>query len=336
MVKPISLNNLSSQKLNGLFKDPSKDKAPEEVKGGFTPAELKANFKPDVVYSIPVTEEWFNLENRRLATRRTVDQEAVVSMGDSIRTHGQEQPVKCRWDETNRLQIIMGETRTHACKLIGKEVLVLITDADERICKAWALSENLQRNDMKGYDQAIKISELQTDGFTVEEIVVIANKTQALVYQILRIFKYPVIAKALEKEKITLTDARMLAVTTSSKSLEEGLQEKAVEALSAGTLRVKDLDYFADQKGNIPALVPQKGAPGGKAKGKESASKGKASKEGDPAAGKQYLQKFSSGKISFTATVHPEKTDPKEIKKVIQEAKKFIDGLERMAKNRNK
>ena len=261
MVKPISLNTLSSQKLTGLFKDPVQGDPPKEVKGGFTPAELKASFKSDVVYSIPVNEEWFNLENRRLATRRAIDPEAVQSMGESIKTHGQEQPVKCRWDETNRLQIILGETRTHACKLIGKEVLVLITDADERTCKAWALSENLQRNDMKGYDQALKMYELQKENFSVDEISIIANKKKALIYQTFKIFDYPKITEALEAGKITISDARLLASTTSSKSLEEGLQVKAIEALSAGTLKVSDLDYFADKKGDIP-LATAPAAPG--------------------------------------------------------------------------
>lgn len=334
MVKPISLNTLSSQKLTGLFKDPVQGDPPKEVKGGFTPAELKASFKSDVVYSIPVNEEWFNLENRRLATRRAIDPEAVQSMGESIKTHGQEQPVKCRWDETNRLQIILGETRTHACKLIGKEVLVLITDADERTCKAWALSENLQRNDMKGYDQALKMYELQKENFSVDEISIIANKKKALIYQTFKIFDYPKITEALEAGKITISDARLLASTTSSKSLEEGLQVKAIEALSAGTLKVSDLDYFADKKGDIPlATAPaapgQPGAPTDPASKSDDSSKPKTKSHTAKDDG-AYFKKFNDGKIVFKATAVPGKTQMAELKKMKQAVAGFSAALEKV------
>lgn len=223
----------------------------------------------------------------------------------------------------------MGWTRALACQVNGMTVKTQITDADARTCKAWALIENVQRNALTGWDQARKTIELLEEEYTIDEVAgFLGDVSQGHVYAIKNIFKFPLIVDALKTGQVNLSDSIHLANRTSSKGIPEDLQEKALKSFAAGTLKRKDLDYFLDKKGDLPAAVaPSTAAPGAvkkpKGKGASKSDKRKSSREGIEA----YFQRFTDGKIQFTAKAVPGKTEVKELKKIQAAAVQFAKAL---------
>ncbi len=330
MVKVKSLNDVSSEKLNGIFG--GGDGAPTEVKEINTPEELKINFRKDVIYSIPA--EWFDIEDKTFSTRSKKIQEHIDSMKESIKSQGQQEPVKARLKDGNKLQIVMGWTRVFACLELGFKVQTMVTDADERTCKVWALIENIQRNELEGYDKARKVKELLDDNFTVEEVSqFIGVSSKSYVYTLNRIFNYPVILNALKDSVINETAARVLSTTVSSKNIPEDLQKKAIEYLSAEKLKIADLEYFLDRGGELPGVS----AASPENPDLKTPSKGKKKGSSDDSGIKSYFKKFNDGKISFSARAVPGKSDIKELKKIRTEALKFVESLEKIiSKNGSK
>jgi ParB/RepB/Spo0J family partition protein len=293
-----------------------------------TLADLKAGFRKDAVYEIPVS--WFDLDDKTFATRSNIPQEEIDSMSEAIESQGQLEPTKARVDQTkDKLQIVMGWTRTYGCQKIGRTVLTMLTDADARTCKAWALAENMVRNEVSGWDQARKTIELLEEDFPIEEVgKILGDVSKGHVYAIKNIFKFPLIVEALKTGRIKISDAIHLANRTSSKDISDELQGKAILAFEAGTLKRSDLDYFLDRKGEMPAgpTSSAENPTGPKEKGTAKPKKGKTEK--DEAA--LYFQKFTDGKILFNAKAVPGKTDIKELKKIRAAVIQFTQALEKI------
>jgi ParB family chromosome partitioning protein len=95
--------------------------------------------------------------------RRVFDQARLKELADSIRDRGQLEPILVRSmsGEDGLFQLIIGERRLRAHKLIGKETikaLVKQVDSDEARCMT--LVENLQREDLLPTEEARSLSEL--------------------------------------------------------------------------------------------------------------------------------------------------------------------------------
>jgi ParB/RepB/Spo0J family partition protein len=333
MVKARSLSASTSAKLKEVFPDPPAGAAPLEVVKPMTMAELKAGFRKDAVYEIPVS--WFDLDDKLFMTRTVISDEIIDSMASSIQDKGQLEPIKARVDLTkDKLQIVMGWTRTFGCQKIGRTVQTMLTDADIRTCKAWALIENVQRNDLTGWDQARKTIELLEEDYTIEEVgQFLGDVSKGHIYNIKNIFKFPLIVEALKSSRVNLSDAIHLAKITSSKEISEDLQSKSILGFEAGTLKRADLDYFIDRKGEVPAAAVATSpavVPGGK---KEKKKKGSTKVERRKAPREEagtYFQKFSDGKILFNARAVPGKTDVKELKKIRAAVLQFTQALEKI------
>lgn len=337
MVKARSLSSSTSEQLKKVFSDPLPGGTPLPVVTPITIADIKAGFRKDAVYEIPAS--WFDLDDKTFSTRSEILQENIDSMALSIEDKGQLEPIKARVDQAkDKLQIVMGWTRAYGCQKIGKTVQTLLTDADVRTCKAWALIENVQRKDITGWDQARKTLELLEEGYAIEEVGhFLGDVSQGHVYAIKKIFDFPLIVEALKTGKIELSNAIHLSKIVSSKEVAEDLQTKAILAFEAGTLKRADLEYFIDRKGEVPVVAGSAAAtpptPGQSLSDKGKVEKGAIKPERRKSArdeAAKYFQRFSNGKIIFSAKAEPGKTDVKELKKIRAAALQFSQALEKI------
>src|SRR4051812_28313956 len=90
--------------------------------------------------------------------RRDFDPEELERLAESMRTRGQLQPIRVRWDEgQGRYVVIMGERRWRAARMAGLAELACVVqegelDPDDRL--AVQLVENALRSDLKPIEQA--------------------------------------------------------------------------------------------------------------------------------------------------------------------------------------
>lgn len=152
--------------------------------------------------------------------RRNFDHDAVARLAESIRLHGIIQPLCVRpLDEPSAgYGLIAGERRLRAAKLIGMErVPCIVSPADGKRCAELAIVENLQRENLNMFEEAIAIGELmRIHCLTQEKIAAELSCSQSYVANKLRLLK-------LTKEDMDLI-------------LEEGLTERHARTF----LRIKD------------------------------------------------------------------------------------------------
>jgi len=124
----------------------------------------------------------------------TPSEDALQEMIESIKTHGQLQPIRCRRSKPeNKLILVSGRTRYEAIQWINAErgedekmlIRVSVFDGNEADAAVEAAIENSHRNDTTPMDKARTIKYLQTiAGKSTNEIAKIMRfKTPASIYQ---------------------------------------------------------------------------------------------------------------------------------------------------------
>ncbi|MDO4544480.1 MAG: ParB/RepB/Spo0J family partition protein [Clostridia bacterium] len=124
--------------------------------------------------------------------RRSFDKEALNELMVSIAQIGLIQPLTVR-EKGNRFELIAGERRLRACKLLGmKEVPCIILYADENRSALMALIENLQRKDLHFLEEALCFQSLLSKcGLTQDELANRIGKSQSFLSNRLRLLKLP-------------------------------------------------------------------------------------------------------------------------------------------------
>lgn len=126
--------------------------------------------------------------------RQHFDSEALSQLADSIAIHGVLQPILVRpSSQAGFYQIIAGERRWRASKQAGlTEVPVIVVDADELQTAQFALIENLQREDLDAWEEAVAYSRLMRDfGLTQEEVSGKLGKSRSAIANALRLLDLP-------------------------------------------------------------------------------------------------------------------------------------------------
>lgn len=123
--------------------------------------------------------------------RKTMNQEALQELADSIRTQGIIQPIIVRSVGEYSYEIIAGERRWQAAQLAGlEEIPAVIRDISDEAAFAVALIENIQREDLNPIEEALALQKL-IDEFhlTHEEVADTIGKARATVTNLLRILQ---------------------------------------------------------------------------------------------------------------------------------------------------
>lgn len=125
--------------------------------------------------------------------RKHFDEESLLELSDSIKTHGLLQPIIVRESAKDYYQIIAGERRWRASKLAGlTEIPAIVMQADALQAAEIAIIENIQRQDLNAYEEATAYSSLMEQyDLTQEEVAEKVGKSRSAVANAMRLLDLP-------------------------------------------------------------------------------------------------------------------------------------------------
>ena len=154
------------------------------------------------------------IEPNKSQPRMDFDDEAITTLADSIRQHGLLQPLLVRPMENGSYQIVAGERRWRACRMVGlDEIPVLIKELTDKETMQVALIENLQRENLNPIEEALGYQDL-IDNYTMtqEQVAKIVGKSRSVIANCLRALKLQEpIQEMLRKGEMTIGHAKALA-----------------------------------------------------------------------------------------------------------------------------
>ncbi len=124
--------------------------------------------------------------------RRVFNEEEMEELSRSIQNYGVIQPIIVRPFD-NKYQIVAGERRFRACKMLGlKEIPAIIQEINDERAAEISIIENLQRKELNFFEEANAYSQLiNFFGMTQEEIAARVGKSQSAIANKLRLLKLP-------------------------------------------------------------------------------------------------------------------------------------------------
>lgn len=145
--------------------------------------------------------------------RSYMDDVALQTLADSIKTQGIMQPILVRALASGRYEIIAGERRWRASQLAGlTEVPVLVREIADESALAMALIENIQRENLNPLEEAIGIKRLIDEfSMTHEKAAEAVGRSRVAVSNLLRLLSLSEpVQDLLMQNKIDMGHARAL------------------------------------------------------------------------------------------------------------------------------
>ncbi|MDE7136894.1 MAG: ParB/RepB/Spo0J family partition protein, partial [Ruminococcus sp.] len=133
------------------------------------------------------------IEPNREQPRKKFSDEAITSLADSIREHGMLQPILVRPLSSGGYQIVAGERRWRAARMLGlDEVPVNIRELSDSETMQIAIIENLQRENLNPVEEANGYNELiEKYGMTQDKVAKMVGRSRSSVANAIRILTLP-------------------------------------------------------------------------------------------------------------------------------------------------
>ena len=216
--------------LSALLKDPSNDiksitdKNANQVVGNIIDLDLKV------------------IEMNPFQPRSRFNEESLRELASSIKELGVIQPITVRKIEFNKFQLVSGERRFRASKLIGKDTIpAFIRIANDQESLEMALVENIQRQDLDPIEIGLSYQRLIEEiEITQEELSNRVGKNRSTIANYLRLLKLdPIIQTGMRDGFISMGHGRAIINVLSSneqlyiyeKVISENLSVRETEAL---------------------------------------------------------------------------------------------------------
>ena len=189
--------------------------------------------------------------------RKEFDEERLDELAQSLKTHGLIQPITVRYIGEKRFELISGERRLRAAKQAGmEEIPAYIREADDEQSLAFALIENIQREQLNPLEVAIGYKRLLEEfDYTQSEVADRVGKNRSTVTNMLRLLNLPdFIQAALVKNEITIGHARAL-ITIEDEKVQARLLNKIIsEGWNVRQVEdaVRNLEFFGQTKKKAP------------------------------------------------------------------------------------
>ena len=284
--------------LSALLKDPDND-----IKSA-------SDKNADKVVGNIVELDITTIEVNPFQPRSSFNNEALEELASSIRELGVIQPITVRKLDFNKYQLVSGERRYRASKLIGLETIPsYIRIANDQESLEMALVENIQRQDLDPIEIALSyqrlIDEIQ---LTQEKLSERVGKKRSTITNYMRLLRLdPIIQTGIRDGFMSMGHGRAL-VNIEKKADQIALYEKII----GENLSVRDTEQAVRnyQEGKNPAKATKKA-------GSPPVFANKASKElGDHLAAKVTVNAAESGKGKIMIPFHSEE-EFERIKKLI-------------------
>lgn len=175
--------------------------------------------------------------------RTNFKREELEELAASIDREGLLQPILVRAMDDGKYQIIAGERRWQACKLLGLDMVpVRMKDADDTKALELALIENLQRSDLNPIEEAYGYRRLmERNNMTQADVAQAMSKGRSTITNALRLLELPEDAQQLLfEDKIQAGHARAILSIPSR----EGRQ-KLTNKLRENKMSVREAEQLA-------------------------------------------------------------------------------------------
>lgn len=188
------------------------------------------------------------IEPNKNQPRRNFDEESLGRLADSIKEHGLLQPIVVRPINDGDYQIVAGERRWRACRMLGMtEVPVIIKKLDDFETAQIALIENLQREDLNPIEEAQGYQELMDKyGMTQEAVSKTLGRSRSSIANLLRLLNLPdEVKQMVEKKELSQGHAKALM------ALPKNLMLETAKKAANGSVTVRAIEKLAVQKQNV-------------------------------------------------------------------------------------
>jgi len=201
-------NNSLGRGLNSLI--PKKVNKVTTTSAGEAVVGVTSEVEKDKVLQIPPE----NIKNNPMQPRKDFSHHSMEELVKSIKQYGIIQPLIVSASSDGEYELIAGERRLRAAKIIGLDkVPVVVRDARKQEKLEMALIENIQRTDLNPIEQALAYRKL-IDEFNLsqEELAKRVGKARSSITNTLRILNLPEeIRQALTDGKISAGHAKLIA-----------------------------------------------------------------------------------------------------------------------------
>lgn len=199
----------------------------EPKKEGVEKSIIKPEDRVNIVLFVPVD----HIRKNPHQPRKEFDEERLDELADSIKEHGLIQPITVRYIGEKRFELISGERRLRAAKLAGlKEIPAFIREADDEQSMAFALIENIQREELNPLEVALGYKRLLEEfDYTQAEVAKRVGKNRTTVTNMLRLLNLPdFIQSALKSNLISMGHARAL-ITIEDEDVQKKILNKVID-----------------------------------------------------------------------------------------------------------
>lgn len=184
--------------------------------------------------------------------RTEFDAVALKELSDSIAKNGILQPVVVRRKFGGEFEIIAGERRWRAAKLLNLEhIPVLVRQLPDKEVFELAIIENVQRQDLNPLEEAYAYRRLLGEfGYTQDDLARTVGKSRSHIANLLRLLSLPEKIKTfLREDKISMGHARALLSASNPEELAErtvaeGLSVRQIEEINNGTFEEPSVTSF--------------------------------------------------------------------------------------------
>lgn len=182
--------------------------------------------------------------------RKMFSSEEIYNLSRSIKEFGLIQPITVRRSGLGTYELIAGERRYRACRLAGlTEIPAYIIDTKEENSAVMALIENVQRQDLHFFEEAMAIGKLiKEHNLTQEKVSSSLGKKQSTIANKLRLLRLDKeVMELIVRYELTERHARALL-----KLEEVPLQKMVIETIHSKGLNVKRTEDLIESliKGN--------------------------------------------------------------------------------------
>ena len=199
------------------------------------------------------------IEPNRDQPRKLFSDEAITALADSIREHGILQPILVRPIPSGGYQIVAGERRWRAARMLGlDEVPVTIRELSDSESMQIAIIENLQRENLNPIEEAGGYKELiENFGMTQDQVAKMVGRSRSAIANSVRLLTLPDrVVKMVENGEISAGHARALLgfenkellIATALKACDGGLTVRQVERAAQKSTEAPEAAKKSDRK----------------------------------------------------------------------------------------